>query len=240
MSTLMQALSQNWDDLIQGLAQHMFLSLVALLLGCVISVPLGIYLTRHERLATPVITVVSVIQTIPSLALLGFMIPLLGIGTLPALIALTLYALLPIVRNTYTGIKEVDPALIESGTGMGMTKRQILWMVELPMARGIIIAGVRTSAVTTIGVATLATFIGAGGLGDIIMRGIDMIDTPTILVGAIPAALLAIVFDVLLMWLDRRLTPRGLRVDAKASQSNKADIDARRLDEVQTRVNRGA
>jgi osmoprotectant transport system permease protein len=240
LSTLMQALSQNWGDLTQALGQHMLLSLVALLLGCAISVPLGVYLTRHERLATPVLTVVSVIQTIPSLALLGFMIPLLGIGTLPAVIALTLYALLPIVRNTYTGIKEVDPALIESGIGMGMTRRQILWMVELPMARGIIIAGVRTSAVTTIGVATLATFIGAGGLGDIIMRGIDMIDTPTILVGAIPAALLAIVFDVLLMWLDRRLTPRGLRVDAAASRSKKSEISTHGLEEAQTRVHRGA
>ncbi|GMA50793.1 hypothetical protein GCM10025857_21500 [Alicyclobacillus contaminans] len=218
MNALMQALSQNWGDLATALGQHLFLSLVAVVLGCVISVPLGVYLTRHRRLAGPVLTVVSVIQTIPSLALLGFMIPLLGIGTVPAVIALTLYALLPMVRNTYTGIQEVDRSLIESATGMGMTRRQILWMVELPMARGIIIAGVRTSAVTTIGVATLATFIGAGGLGDIIMRGIDMIDTPTILVGAIPAALLAIVFDVLLMWLDRWLTPRGLRVAARSGQ----------------------
>lgn len=211
MNSLFQTFAQNWGDVETALWQHIYLSVIALLAGCVISVPLGIYLTRHKRLATPIITVVSIIQTIPSLALLGFMIPLVGIGTLPALIALTLYALLPILRNTYTGIQEVADAYIEAGNGMGMTKRQVLWMVELPLARTVIMAGVRTAAVLTIGVATLATFIGAGGLGDLIMRGIDMIDTPMILTGAIPAALLAIVFDALLMALDRVLTPRGLR-----------------------------
>lgn len=211
MSLLFQAFQQNWSDLGVALWQHIYLSLIAVLVGCIISIPLGIFLTRHERLSTPVIGVISVIQTIPSLALLGFMIPLFGIGRVPALIALTLYALLPIVRNTYTGIQEVDRAYIEAGNGMGMTKRQVLWMVELPLSRSVIMAGVRTSAVLTIGVATLATFIGAGGLGDLIMRGIDMIDTPLILVGAIPAALLAIVFDGALMALDRVLTPRGLR-----------------------------
>lgn len=211
MNNLFQTFVQNWSDLQTALWQHVYLSVIALLAGCIISIPLGIYLTRHKRLATPIITVVSIIQTIPSLALLGFMIPLVGIGTVPALIALTLYALLPILRNTYTGIQEVAAPYIEAGNGMGMTKRQILWMVELPLARTVIMAGVRTAAVLTIGVATLATFIGAGGLGDLIMRGIDMIDTPLILVGAIPAALLAIVFDTLLMGVDRVLTPRGLR-----------------------------
>jgi osmoprotectant transport system permease protein len=211
LNLLLQTLADNWSDLVGATVQHIYLSLVALLAGCLIAIPLGIFITRHERLAQPIITVVSIIQTIPSLALLGFMIPLFGIGTLPAVIALTLYALLPILRNTYTGIKEVDKAAIESGVGMGMTRRQILWMVELPLARNVIMAGVRTSAVLTIGVATLATFIGAGGLGDLIMRGIAMIDTPLILTGAIPAALLAIVFDLLLMGLDWLMTPRGLR-----------------------------
>lgn len=211
MNLLLQTVSQNWTELLAATGQHIFLSVVALLIGCIISIPLGVFITRHERLANPILTVVSIIQTIPSLALLGFMIPIFGIGTMPAVIALTLYALLPILRNTYTGIKEVDKASVESGTGMGMTRRQILWMVELPLARSVIMAGVRTSAVLTIGVATLATFIGAGGLGDLIMRGIDMIDTPMILTGAIPAALLAIIFDVLLMGLDRVMTPRGIR-----------------------------
>ena len=191
--------------------QHIFLSFVAIVIACVISIPLGIYITRHKRVAGAVLAIVSVIQTIPSLALLGFMIPIFGIGTTPAIIALTLYALLPVVRNTYTGITEVEASFIEAGRGMGMTRSQILWKVELPLARTVIMAGIRTATVLTIGVATLATFIGAGGLGDLIMRGVDMIDTPLILVGAIPAALLAILFDGLLGWLDKSLTPRGLR-----------------------------
>jgi len=211
MMALLQTFQSNWSDLMVALGQHIYLSLASIVIACVISIPLGVYLTRHEALANVVLMIVSIIQTIPSLALLGFMIPLLGIGTLPAIVALTLYALLPIVRNTYTGIKDVDSALMEAATGMGLTTGQKLWMVELPLARNIIMAGIRTATVLTIGIATLATFIGAGGLGDLIMRGIDMIDTPMILVGAIPAALLAIVFDLLLHGMDKWLTPRGLR-----------------------------
>ena len=211
MNLLWQTLLENWSDVLTALGQHIYLSLIAILAACIVSIPLGIFLARHKRIAGPVISVVAVIQTIPSLALLGFMIPVFGIGTLPALIALGLYALLPILRNTYTGICEVDRAMLEAGVGMGMTKWQILWHVELPMSRNVILAGVRTAMVWTIGTATLATFIGAGGLGDIIMRGIDMINTPMILVGAIPAALLALVFDGALILLDKALTPKGLR-----------------------------
>lgn len=216
MSLLWQTLLQNENALFQAIGQHIVMVVIALFCSALIAMPLGIMLARHKRAAGPVIGVVSVVQTIPSLALLGFLIPLFGIGVMPALIALTLYALLPILRNTYTGLTGVDPALIEAGHGMGMTKRQILLMVELPVARHVIMAGVRTAAVWTIGTATLATFIGAGGLGDIIMRGIDMIDTPMILLGAIPAALLALVFDGLLLLLDRILTPRGLRATRKS------------------------
>lgn len=211
MNLFVETLSNNWEDILGALGEHIYLSLISLVIGCLISIPIGIYITRHEGLAKSVLMIVSVIQTIPSLALLGFLIPIFGIGTIPAVVALTLYALLPIMRNTYTGIKSVDAALLESATGMGMTKRQILWMVELPLARNIIMAGVRTATVLTIGVATLATFIGAGGLGDIIMRGISMIDGPTILAGAIPAALLAILFDYGLHGLDKLLTPKGLK-----------------------------
>lgn len=211
MNLFVETLSNNWEDILGALGEHIYLSLISLVIGCLISIPIGIYITRHEGLAKIVLMVVSIIQTIPSLALLGFLIPVLGIGTVPAVVALTLYALLPIMRNTYTGIKSVDAALLESATGMGMTKGQILWMVELPLARNVIMAGVRTATVLTIGVATLATFIGAGGLGDIIMRGISMIDGPTILAGAIPAALLAILFDYGLHGLDKLLTPKGLK-----------------------------
>ncbi|MBX6353941.1 MAG: ABC transporter permease [Thermoflavifilum sp.] len=222
MNTWLQLLAENGDTLIEKIGQHIALSLAAIVIAGIISVPLGIYLTRHRRLAGPVITVASVIQTIPSLALLGFMIPLFGIGTVPALVALTLYAILPMLRNTYTGILEVDKALIEAAVGMGMRRRQVLWKVELPVSRSVILAGVRTSTVQTIGVATLATFIGAGGLGDLIMRGIDMIDTQMILLGTIPAALLAILFDLALVGLDRLLTPKGLRVQRRMeSRRNK-------------------
>jgi osmoprotectant transport system permease protein len=205
----------NWAEILSKTGEHLYLSFTALFIACLIAIPLGIYFANHDRLATPVIRVVQVIQTIPSLALLGFMVPLFGIGTLPAIIALILYSLLPVLQNTFTGIREVDKSLIEIGTGMGMTKRQILWLVQLPMARSFIMAGVRMAAVQTISVATIATFIGAGGLGDLIMRGIGMLDTAIILTGAIPTALLAIIFDRLLLYLDDKLTPKGLRKKRK-------------------------
>ncbi|WP_157722164.1 ABC transporter permease [Tumebacillus avium] len=192
--------------------QHLVLSLVALFWSILIAVPLGILLTRFRKAAGLVIGLVSVLQTIPSLALLGFLIPMFGIGPLPAIIAMVAYGLLPILRNTYTGILDVDPALVESGRGMGMTRWQMLRLVKLPLARSVIFAGVRTAAVMTIGVATLAAFIGAGGLGDLILRGISMVDTGIILAGAIPAAVMAVLFDLVLAYTDWRVTPKGLRI----------------------------
>ncbi len=212
MSEIITVLVDRWPDILDATRQHIVLSIIALFWATVISIPAGILLTRYRFLAGPVLGVVSVFQTIPSLALLGFMIPLFGIGPLPAIIAMVIYALLPILRNTYTGILDVDKALLEAGRGMGMTKSQMLWLVELPMARPIIFAGLRTAAVMTIGVATLAAFIGAGGLGDLILRGISMVDTGIILAGAVPAAILAILFDLLLAWVDWRVTPKGLRI----------------------------
>jgi osmoprotectant transport system permease protein len=201
----------DWAEILSKTGEHLYLSFTALFIACLIAIPLGIYFANHDRLATPVIRVVQVIQTIPSLALLGFMVPFFGIGTLPAIIALVLYSLLPVLQNTFTGIREVDKSLIEIGTGMGMTKRQILWLVQLPMARSFIMAGVRMAAVQTISIATIATFIGAGGLGDLIMRGLGMYDTAIILTGAIPTALLAIFLDRFLLYIDNKLTPKGLR-----------------------------
>lgn len=213
--SIFQVFIDRWPDIVRATQQHILLSSIAIFWAIVISVPLGVLLTRYRRAAGVVLGVVSVFQTIPSLALLGFMIGIFGIGPIPAVIALVIYALLPIVRNTYTGILDVDSALIEAGRGMGMTNGQILRMVELPLARPVIFAGIRTATVVTIGVATLAAFIGAGGLGDLIMRGIAMVDTGIILAGAIPAALLAILFDLLLAWLDWGVTPKGLRIRAK-------------------------
>lgn len=191
--------------------EHIFLAGIAMIIAIVIAVPLGIILTRYKRFAEPIIGVTAIIQTVPSLALLGFMLPIFGIGKVPAVIALTLYALLPILRNTYTGILGVDPALVDAGRGMGMTSRQILFMVELPLMLPILMAGIRTATVLTIGVAALATFIGAGGLGDLITRGLNVMDKNLILAGAIPAAILAIVFDFALKKLEDKVTPRGLK-----------------------------
>jgi len=212
LNELIQVITDRWPDILIATWQHILLSFTAILLAILIAVPAGIFLTRYRYLATIILGIASVLQTIPSLALLGFLIPLVGIGSLPAIIAMVVYALLPILRNTYTGILDINQSLIEAGRGMGMTKGQLLMMVELPLARPVIFAGIRTATVMTIGVATLAAFIGAGGLGDLILRGISMVDTGIILAGAIPAALLAILFDLLLAWIDWRVTPRGLRI----------------------------
>ncbi|GGH19721.1 ABC transporter permease [Paenibacillus segetis] len=215
MDQFWNTIQADWPLILEKTNEHINLSLISVLIACVIAIPIGIVLTAYKRLANTVITTVSVIQTIPSLALFGFMIPILGIGTKPAIIALTLYALLPILQNTYVGISGVNPALIEAGTGMGMTRWQILWMVQLPIARSIIMAGVRLVAVQTISLATIATYIAAGGLGDIITRGISMINTTTILEGAVPVSLLVIIVNVLLLGLNRVLTPKGLRQQTK-------------------------
>ncbi|ARU59923.1 glycine/betaine ABC transporter [Tumebacillus avium] len=212
LSDLLFVLQDRWTDIVDASMQHLVLSLVALFWSILIAVPLGILLTRFRKAAGLVIGLVSVLQTIPSLALLGFLIPMFGIGPLPAIIAMVAYGLLPILRNTYTGILDVDPALVESGRGMGMTRWQMLRLVKLPLARSVIFAGVRTAAVMTIGVATLAAFIGAGGLGDLILRGISMVDTGIILAGAIPAAVMAVLFDLVLAYTDWRVTPKGLRI----------------------------
>ncbi|MCK9524720.1 MAG: ABC transporter permease [Limnochordia bacterium] len=187
--------------------EHIQLSVIALLLAVVVGVIVGILLTRTPQIASTVIGTASVIQTIPSLALLGFMIPLLGIGMVPAIVALFLYSLLPILRNTYTGIQGVDSSLIEAGVGMGMTGSQVLYMVELPLALPVIMAGIRTATVTIIGVATLASLIGAGGLGDLIFGGIAMANNYMIFAGAIPAAILALLSDALLARVESKLTP---------------------------------
>ena len=191
--------------------QHMFLTLSGLAAAFCLAVPLGIALTRFRRAAGPVFAAINVVQTVPSLALLGFLIPLLGIGATPAIVALFLYGLLPLLRNTYTGISQVDPSLIEACRGMGLTDMQILRKAELPLALPVIMAGLRTSAVLLVGTATLAALIGAGGLGDPILRGVSSVNTNLILLGAAPAALLAVLLDRGLALVERRLTSKGLR-----------------------------
>ncbi|EIW20239.1 MULTISPECIES: ABC transporter permease [Pelosinus] len=211
LTDLFSIFQTRYEDILLASWEHLQLTFIALFIANLIAIPLGILLTRHKKWAEPIIGVASVFQTIPSLALLGFMIPFLGIGTLPAIIALTIYGLLPILRNTYTGIVGVTPAAVEAGIGMGMTSMQVLFMVELPMALSVIMAGIRTATVLIIGVATLAALIGAGGLGDLIFRGIAMANSPLILAGALPAAFLAIAFDFALKHLEDKAQPKGLR-----------------------------
>jgi len=189
---------------------HLVLVMVSVGVASAIGVPVGIALTRRPAWKRLVLGSASVVQTIPSLALFGLLIPVPwigGIGTRTALIALTLYALLPVLRNTVAGIEGVDPAIREAGRGMGMTDAQLLTRVELPLAASVILAGIRLATVVGIGVATIAAAIGAGGLGVLIFRGVAMLDNATILAGAVPAAVLALAADSLLSAVERRLGP---------------------------------
>lgn len=197
-------------DLIQLSGEHIWLVALSLALAAAIGVPTGILLTRRRSMQGWVLAVANIMQTIPSLALFGFLIPIPvigGIGTKSAVIALVLYALLPILRNTFVGISSVDPAVRETAVALGMTDRQVLWQVELPLAVRTIFAGIRVAAVTTIGTATIAAAIGAGGLGVFIFRGIATVDSAQILAGAVPAALMALATDWGLGWIERKLSP---------------------------------
>ncbi|MFC7395315.1 osmoprotectant update ABC transporter permease/substrate-binding subunit OpuFB [Scopulibacillus cellulosilyticus] len=211
MSTFINVLKQRQGQLWSALFEHIQISFIALLFAVIIAIPLGIYLTRHRKIAEGVIGVTAVLQTIPSLALLGLLIPLVGIGMVPAIIALVIYALLPILRNTYTGIKEVDSSLIEAARAMGMNSRKRLFKVELPLALPVIMAGIRTGMVLIVGTATLAALIGAGGLGDLILLGIDRDDNSLIVLGAVPAACLAILLDIILRILERTSFKRAVK-----------------------------
>jgi osmoprotectant transport system permease protein len=191
-------------------AEHLALSAGALLLGVLVAVPLGLALERRRAAAEPVIRAVALTQTVPSLALLAFMIPLLGVGPAPALVALWIYSLFPILRNTYTGVRDADPEAVAAALALGMTARRALAEIRLPLATPVIMAGIRTAAVITVGTATLAAFIGAGGLGEPIVTGLQLADTRMILSGAIPAALLALLVDTALALLERRLRPPGI------------------------------
>jgi len=191
--------------------EHLWLTLSAMLCAVMIGLPLGIVLTRKPRWAQPVIGFANIVQTVPSLALFGLLLPVPWLGENAAqlaIVALTGYALLPILRNTYAGIRSVDPQLMDIARAMGMTERQQLVKVELPLAASVILAGLRTATVTCVGVATIAAAIGAGGLGELIFRGVASVDNGLVLAGAVPAALLAIIADALLGILEKKLTVR--------------------------------
>jgi len=224
----MSGLESFWgvygSQIMQALGQHLFLVGVALGLGIIVAVPLGIILTRFPRWSSPVIAVVSIVQTIPSLVFFALLIPILGIGVQPALIVLGLYSLLPILRNTYVGLRSVDPALIDASRGQGMTSWEILYMVELPLTAPIIVAGIRLSAIYLVSWATIAALIGAGGLGDLIFSGIDSYDTTLLLAGAIPTALLALVVGFVFGRIRRLVTPRGLRAEVVTRRDLRTEV----------------
>jgi osmoprotectant transport system permease protein len=211
MNDFFQFISERYFDILFLTWEHFYISMIAVLSGFIVSVPLGIFLAKtKEKFSRFVIGLVNIIQTIPSLALIGFMIPFLGIGTLPAITALFLYSLLPILRNTYTGIKEVNPAIKEAAIGMGMSNFQMMFRVELPLTMSVIIGGFRTATIYTIGWATLAALIGGGGLGYLVFTGLAVSNETYIIVGAIATAFLAAITDLMTRKLQKICTPTGL------------------------------
>ncbi|MDT2760698.1 ABC transporter permease/substrate-binding protein [Enterococcus xiangfangensis] len=204
MNELIATFNERKDELLSAIFEHLAISLSALLIAIVIAIPLAILLSQRKKSAEVVLQITSILQTIPSLALLGLLIPFVGIGTVPALIALVVYALLPIFQNTYIGLAEIDPSIEEAADAFGMSRMHKLVRVELPMAMPVIISGIRTALVLIIGTATLAALIGAGGLGTFILLGIDRNDPNLTLIGAISSALLAIIFSTLIRFLQNR------------------------------------
>ena len=203
--------AQHHEEILELTLEHLWLVGISTMLAVMIGIPLGIVSAQWPVWNKPVLGTANIIQTVPSLALFGFLLPVPWIGARAdrlAILALTLYALLPVIRNTYTGIRGVDPSVVEAGRGMGLTDRQLLFQVELPLAVSVILSGVRVAVVVSVGLATIAAAIGAGGLGEFIFRGLAMVNNQLILAGAIPAAVLALSADFGLGWLERRLQPQ--------------------------------
>ncbi|MCP6731867.1 choline ABC transporter permease OpuBB [Bacillus subtilis] len=211
MHHIVQFLQTNGGELLYKTYEHIMISLIAVILGVLVAVPLGVVLTRMKKGAGTIIGIVNIIQTLPSLAILAFFIPFLGVGKVPAIVALFFYSVLPILRNTYTGIRGVNKNLLESGKGIGMTPTEQVRLVELPLAAPVIMAGIRTSTIYLIGWATLASFIGGGGLGDYIFIGLNLYQPEYIIGGAVPVTILAIVIDYVLAVAERKLTPAGMQ-----------------------------
>lgn len=209
--SVLQFVWQNRGQVLELTAEHLWLVGLSTLFAILIGIPVGIAIAHRFSLGKPILAAANIIQTIPGLALFGFLLPVPWLGERAdrlAILALTLYALLPIIRNTYTGIRGVDGSVMEAGRGMGLTDTQLLFQVELPLALSVILSGVRVAIVISVGLATLAAAIGAGGLGEFIFRGLAMVDNRVILAGAIPAAILALIADFGVGWLERRLQPR--------------------------------
>ena len=212
----MEFFALHGNELLFKTWEHLYISLAAILLGIIVAVPLGIILSKVPKFADRFISFVGILQTIPSLAILAFFIPFLGVGKVPAIFALFFYSLLPILRNTYIGVRDVDKGVVEAGKGMGMSSWQSIIKMELPLSLPVIMAGIRLSTVYLIGWATLAAFIGGGGLGDFIFDGLNLYQPSLILAGTIPATILALIADRSLALLESKLTPEGLKDSYKA------------------------
>ncbi|WP_239984636.1 ABC transporter permease [Lentibacillus sediminis] len=213
----MEFFAEHGSDLLFKTWEHFYISLTAILMGVTVAVPLGVLLSRVPKFAGRFIPFIGVLQTIPSLAILAFFIPIMGVGKLPAITALFFYSLLPILRNTYIGVRDVDKGVVEAGKGMGMSNWQSIIKMELPLSLPVIMAGIRLSTVYLIGWAALAAFIGGGGLGDFIFDGLNLYQPSLILAGTIPATIMAVIADRLLAVLENKLTPDGLKDSYEAT-----------------------
>ncbi len=199
---------ENGSYVFMQFVQHFLISIYGVLIAAVVGIPTGILISKYGRLSTYVITIANIIQTIPGLAMLAILMLAIGLGQTTVVVAVFLYSLLPIIKNTYTGINNINKDLTDSGKGMGMTKLQVLYMIELPLSLSVIIAGIRIALVVAIGITAIGAFIGAGGLGDIIIRGTNATDgTAIILAGAIPTALMAVLADLILSFIERKIDP---------------------------------
>ncbi|MCM3692563.1 glycine betaine ABC transporter substrate-binding protein [Neobacillus niacini] len=217
-------LSTNYEQIINLLGQHIYLSIISVLVAVIIGIPLGILISRQPKLSKPIIGTTNVIQAIPSLALLGFLIPFIGIGSAPAIVMVVLYSLLPIVKNTYTGLTNIDPDILEAAKGIGLTKSQTMKKVQLPLAFPMIMAGIRISAVTAVGLMTIAAFVGAGGLGYLVFSGVQTVDNYMILAGAIPACILALLIDFVVGKLETKFS-----YSTKRKSASKSSVKVKRI-----------
>lgn len=202
-------LERRGDMVWELVLEHLWLVIISVGIAVFISIFLGVLISYRTGPAVMVLTICQILMTVPSMAMLGFMVPLFGIGFTTGVIALILYSLLPIVRNTYTGIKEISPAVVESAVGMGMTEWRVLTKIKIPLARPVIMAGIRTATVMVVGIAAIAAYVGAGGLGELIFQGISRSNEPMIIVGALGVSIIALAFDFILSWGERRLAAVG-------------------------------
>ncbi|MGL5084816.1 MAG: ABC transporter permease, partial [Clostridium sp.] len=210
MNSFFEFIITRKEEILNLFIQHIYLTFGAILAAIIIGIPLGIIITKVKPLQKPISGFINIIQAVPSMALLGLLIPILGIGSVPAITMVVLYSLLPIVKNTYTGLTNIDPNILESARGMGLTSKQTLKLVQMPLALPLIMSGVRISAVTAVGLMTLAAFIGGGGLGYLVYSGIQTANNNMILAGAIPSCILALLIDFLFSKIESIITPNGL------------------------------